>query len=224
MASWMIHLRMADKLLTQISGLSELEFIMGSIAPDSGVPNEDWSAFSPDTALSHFKDSAIQNGKGISIQKFMERHFTPSQQREYDRQQFSFFLGYLTHLLTDILWADEIFQPAIRRFPARTQEAVALVKKDWYDLDFLYLRQHPDFHAFHVFRNAAGFLNTYMDMFRPDAFDNRRQYITGFYLGPREGLDNPYLYLTAEEADLFLEDACARIMKDLEKLLPNIVS
>ena len=50
MASWMIHLRIADKLLDRIPGLSPIEFIMGNMAPDSGVPNADWSAFSPSTA------------------------------------------------------------------------------------------------------------------------------------------------------------------------------
>lgn len=41
MASWMVHLRIADLLLSQISGLCPTEFIVGNIAPDSGVPNED---------------------------------------------------------------------------------------------------------------------------------------------------------------------------------------
>ena len=40
MASWMIHLRIADKLLDKIPDLSPIEFIMGNMAPDSGVPVE----------------------------------------------------------------------------------------------------------------------------------------------------------------------------------------
>lgn len=220
MASWMIHLRMADKFMERIGGLSEPEFIMGSIAPDSGVPNADWSAFSPDTSLSHFKDPGIRDDKGISIQKFVNSHFSPEQQKKYDQKQFSFFLGYLTHLLTDILWADEIFQPAIRRFSTETEEAIALIKKDWYDLDFLYLRHHPDFHGFRIFREAEGFRNTFMDIFSPDAFDNRRAYITRFYLEPKDDLDHPYLYLTADEADRFVESACSRILQKL----PDFVS
>ena len=55
MASWMVHLRIADRLLDQFPDLSPIEFIVGNIAPDSGVPNEDWSAFSPPTSVSHFK-------------------------------------------------------------------------------------------------------------------------------------------------------------------------
>ena len=53
MASWMVHLRIADKLLDKIPNLSPVEFIVGNIAPDSGVPNEDWSRFPPDTKTSH---------------------------------------------------------------------------------------------------------------------------------------------------------------------------
>ena len=36
MASWMIHLRIADKLLDRIPDISPIEFIMGNMAPDSG--------------------------------------------------------------------------------------------------------------------------------------------------------------------------------------------
>ena len=42
MASWMVHLRIADELLKHISNIDETAFVMGNIAPDSGVPNEDW--------------------------------------------------------------------------------------------------------------------------------------------------------------------------------------
>ena len=54
MASWMVHLRIADNLLSRMPHLSPIEFIMGNMAPDSGVPNADWSAFSPPTRISHF--------------------------------------------------------------------------------------------------------------------------------------------------------------------------
>ena len=42
MASWMVHLRIADKLLELLKDIDETAFVMGNIAPDSGVPNEDW--------------------------------------------------------------------------------------------------------------------------------------------------------------------------------------
>ena len=41
MASWMVHFRIADALLDVQKELSQIEFIFGNIAPDSGVPNKD---------------------------------------------------------------------------------------------------------------------------------------------------------------------------------------
>lgn len=77
MASWMVHLRIADKLLDQIPGLSPVEFIMGNIAPDSGVPNEDWSSYTPSSTVSHFrKGGSLSTGKNIDIPSFLDRYFS----------------------------------------------------------------------------------------------------------------------------------------------------
>ena len=55
MASWMVHLRIADILLDRIEGLDMNAFVLGNIAPDSGVPNEDWSVFTPPGNVTHFR-------------------------------------------------------------------------------------------------------------------------------------------------------------------------
>ena len=42
MASWMVHLRIADCLLDRLSETGKIDdtaFVVGNIAPDSGVPN-----------------------------------------------------------------------------------------------------------------------------------------------------------------------------------------
>ena len=54
----MVHLRIADELLKHIDNIDETAFIMGNIAPNSGVPNEDWSEFHPPKTVSHFKTRA----------------------------------------------------------------------------------------------------------------------------------------------------------------------
>ena len=69
MASWMIHLRIADKLLDRLANIEITEFIMGNIAPDSGVPNEDWSVFTPSGDISHFKEESLDGWKNINIDK-----------------------------------------------------------------------------------------------------------------------------------------------------------
>lgn len=38
MATWIVHLRLAERLLPLIQGLDEAYFAIGSVAPDSGIP------------------------------------------------------------------------------------------------------------------------------------------------------------------------------------------
>lgn len=61
-----------------------------------------------------------------------------------------------------------------------------------------------------------GFVNEFMEEFSPDAFDNRRQYITSFYLGDNDHLDRDYPYLTEPEMDAFTDNA----VKEILQLLP----
>ena len=217
MASWMVHLRIADKLLDAIPGLSPVEFIVGNIAPDSGVPNADWSSFTPNTKISHFKTGNQKAGP----EAFAEKYFTPAQRTGYDARQYGFYLGYLTHLLTDKLWSDRIARPSFQRFiggesPGK-DPLVWTIKEDWYDLDYKYLRDHPGFRAFRVYLGAVGFRNDFMEEFSADAFDNRRQYITDFYLQGKDNLDREYPYLTQQEMDAFTETAAREILDILHR-------
>ena len=216
MASWMIHLRIADKLLDKIEGLSPIEFLMGNLAPDSGIPNDDGTGFTPSNMITHFRSDNGTEQKKINIPAFVESWFTPQLQKGYDNGQYSFYLGYLVHLITDQLWSDMVAVPTIRKFSALyTSDRTAFwetVKRDWYDLDFLYLKKHPGFRAFRAYLGSVGFVNTYMDVFTPDAFDKRREYITSFYLQGRDNLERAYPYLTEAEADRFVAESSLKIL------------
>ena len=217
MASWMVHLRIADKLLDRIPELSPVEFIVGNIAPDSGVPNEDWSSFTPSTKISHFKTDGAKAGP----RAFAEKYFTPTQRHHYTDRQYAFYLGYLTHLMTDVLWSERIVHPTLEKYarkdaPDRDQ-FIWKIKEDWYDLDHKYLRDHPGFRAFRVYLGAVGFRNDFMEEFSIDAFENRRVYITDFYLQGKDGLDREYPYLTESEMDAFTEEAVQSILDILHR-------
>lgn len=222
MASWMVHLRVADKLLECLDGIAETEFIVGNIAPDSGVPNQDWTVYTPSKEVSHFKSYMEDGTVEIDVDGYLRQYFTAEKRAGYSREQYSFFLGYLTHLLTDREWIDRVYVPSIARYPQAYEEdahkLLWTLKKDWYDLDFLYLKKHPDFHAFAVYENAVGFVNRYMDIFAEDAFEDRREYITGFYRGGREDIEREYQYLTESQAEQFVEDCVETVLGKLEKL------
>ena len=218
MASWMVHLRVADALLELIPGLVPREFIMGNIAPDSGIPDESWTVFTPSKTVSHFEVKDAQ-GKHIDVAHYARSYFTPKQQRSYDDKQYSFYIGYLTHLLTDIQWKQQVFLPTAERCSAELAADkaafMARMKDDWYNQDFLYLCAHPDFRAFHIYAGSTGFQNTYMDIFSSDAFDNRREYIVSFYRQPNENLDREYPYLTQQDAGRFVQDTVNWILEQL---------
>ena len=222
MASWMVHLRVADALLSRIEGLSETEFVVGNIAPDSGVPTPDWSAYVPDKNTSHFKMKDAAGRTEISPERFAEEYFTREMQAGYNRKQYAFYLGYYVHLLTDVLWKQEVWYPSVEKYrtayEADPKDMTWRWKKDWYDLDFLYLRDNPDFRTFQIYGQAVGFENEYLDIFAKDAFDDRRKYITEFYRRERENLDREYPYLSKIQMDKFVEDA----VEYIKRVLPEV--
>lgn len=119
------------------------------------------------------------------------------------------------------MWADLIVRPSINKFKSlydkdRT-EWIWTIKKDWYDLDFLYIKRNPDFRAFSIYKNAIGFCNEYIDFFCTDAFDNRREYITGFYSEERDNLEREYTYLKEKEMDRFVIESAEKIHKILKE-------
>ena len=74
MASWMVHLRIADELLGHSDNIDETAFVMGNIAPDSGVPSEDWTEYHPPKAISHFK-SKPDDETYFDIDAYCEKYF-----------------------------------------------------------------------------------------------------------------------------------------------------
>ena len=222
MASWMIHLRIADRLLDEIHGLDETAFVMGNIAPDSGVPNADWSVYSPPKNVSHYKVKR-GNESFFDLDRFILEHFSPERIRSYSLREFSFFLGYYAHLLTDAEWITEVLQPSMEAHPVQAEkDRTAFIwelKRDWYDLDFRYLKEHPDFRAFQIYEQSDGFRNDLMDIFSEDAFSSRREYICGYYRGEHGDLYREYPYMAPEEADRFVSGAAERVFSALQPSL-----
>ena len=121
--------------------------------------------------------------------------------------------------MSDIEWSSFVYKPLIQAYPKEAAEdeykLVWAAKKDWYDIDFLYLKQHPDFRGFSIYANAVNFENEFMDIFAKDAFENRRQYITWFYRNDERGeLEREYKYLTPEQAEDFVQKTVEKIEKN----------
>ncbi|MCL2671335.1 MAG: zinc dependent phospholipase C family protein [Clostridiales bacterium] len=215
MASWMAHLRIADQLLDGLGALPRAHFVVGNIAPDSGEPNADWSAFSPPTELSHWTLPGAPRDSGA--ERFREKHLAAAMPPD----AFAFCLGYYAHLLTDYIWRRDVYLPQAARYAeefARDADFIWEIKRDWYDLDHLYYRKHPDFRAFAIFAGVGAFPNIYLDYFSETAFEKRIAYIADFYRGFDGDLDRVYPYFTKAEMDAFVDRAVAEIRPRLEML------
>jgi len=213
MATWITHLRVADYFLDRIPAIVSGPFVVGNIGPDCGVPNEDWSAFTPPKEISHWK----KRGEDCRCGEFADTYLHDEDTGPRTR---SFLLGYYIHLLTDNKWRHIIFRPKRDQYAAefeRDSDFIWAFKRDWYDLDHLFLRQHPDFRAFRIFSSTGDFHEDILEYFPPEAYARHIPYITRFYREFTGDLDHEYVYLNKEEMDDFVKEAVSVIEDDLLK-------
>lgn len=213
MASWIVHLRIAERLLERISPLDEMNFAVGNIAPDSGIPDEKWEKFTPPPEVSHFQNGASVH-RDLADLEFYRHYLRPLQQTQLNPARYSFLLGYFFHLVTDNLWASKIGRPTKQKFLAQFEadkEFIWEVKRDWYGLDFEYVRSQPKSLFWRVFQ-PANFTGDYLDFMSLNAIQQRIDYIKGFYLRTDEEVEkwyiqHPGLYLTQVEMDAFVAES-----------------
>lgn len=213
MATWGLHLRMAEALMKRRGDLDEAMFAVGNIGPDCGIPNEDWSEFNPPTEVSHWKNSP----KGqIDAESFYQTYLAGGKK---DHKETSFLIGYYVHLLTDIAFAefyldrkskDPLYQP-LQTDP----KFIWTIKEDWYDLDHLYFRDHPDSIFHRVFQHVKAVPN-YLDYYPEGAILRQVKNITDYYQNPSDNLDRDYIYLSKEDMDGFMVATEKSIVKVLE--------
>lgn len=211
MASWIIHLRIAEKLAEKYDVDTE-KFIGGSIAPDCGKKLGD-GIFSPPTKITHF----TSEGKGkCDYNGFAQKYM----KTVTDYGKFSFYLGYFAHLMTDVLWSRLINAPAKERFAhiynADRLEYYRRVKGDWYGLDFLYLSDNPDFPMWRKFREMKDFPNDYLEFYDNDNMSLQFASIVSFYSKGRKAMKREHKYLTKPQADKFVETAADEICREID--------
>ena len=213
MASWIVHLRIADKLLERFP-FDEASFVVGSIAPDCGRQNPDGLTYTPSKAVSH----CTPDGTNASIDYggFYDAYI----QKEEDPKARAFLFGYLAHLVADKLWGETIFEPSYARYGKDFSDKasfVKAVKRDWYDLDSLYLSRHPDFHAYAVLTRLGHFDGDYLPFYPPECINEKLASIDAFYKTRQCNLSRTdYFYLAENEADSFVADAVALCTKVLQ--------
>ncbi len=137
MATWIVHLRIAECLLETFPFKKEF-FYIGNIAPDCGLPQGD-GTYSPSSEVTHWTTDGNHKST-CDYKRFKAEHIDT----EDDYKLLSYKWGYYCHLLTDVLWSNLINAPTKERFKELydkdKNEFYRLVKRDWRNNDFLFLR------------------------------------------------------------------------------------
>lgn len=201
MATWIAHLRIAENLLKKYN-FEIKPFLVGNIGPDSGMPNEDWSNFDPPKKITHW----INEDGLIEAETYFDKYLI-NQNFTEDKHKYSFLVGYYFHLLADIEWSkmhkkkkdDHIYKAKLEKDP----NFIWTIKKDWYGLDFKYLKDNPRSIFFEEFIHITD-IKDYLDYFPDGAFEKKVKYIINYYLNEKPNLDRAFTYLTEENMDKYV--------------------
>ena len=218
MATWIAHMRVAEYLMKKYDKLNTNNFLVGNIGPDCGVPNEDWSSFTPNKNITHWFS---EDGKNIDADDFKNNYLNIIDEK------YSFYLGYYFHLLTDIEWLKlynrKKLEPLYYENLNKDKNFIWTIKKDWYGQDHLFLRNNPNFIFYTMFSNITEFNNIFFDFFPKEAFIRQIKYITDFYLSSKEDSNRNFPYLSTYEMDNFVNETISILVNifddiDISKL------
>ncbi len=213
MGTWICHLRVAERLLEHFPHLDEQAFILGSLAPDSGIPNADWTVFDPPKTVTHF----LRSGEGEDQIRDLDfyRACLSGLNADGSPACYSFQWAYFFHLLCDSLYVRRIWRPTERRLAGEIERrgklaVVEMVKEDWYGLDHCYVRDHPDCAFWRVLMPAPN-PPAYLDFISPAALAQQLDYIRAYYSTPDPArvLNRPYPYLNEASMARFVDDCAA---------------
>jgi hypothetical protein len=219
MATWIAHLRIAEGLLERIQGLDAAQFAIGNVAPDSGIPEDEGrTKFNPSVQVTHFQnpDSPTRDQAEMDFYHRYLRDIHPIS----DPLHFSFRLGYFCHIVTDGLWSRKVGRTAKERFPREFESDpnfIWTVKDNWYGLDFLYVRSHPDCLFWRIFLDAQPAAAD-LDFLPAEALTQQLAYIKEYYQRRDPEIETmiqtPYVYFTQPEMDAFVNET----VDDLHRL------
>lgn len=206
MATWIVHLRIAEYFSERIKKLDASEFAAGSVAPDCGYGKKDsFGEFTPPPQITHWTASGFKTQ--CNYKDFFDKYL----KNPNDNKAYSFYLGYYIHLLTDMMWSATVYMPTRSKYAeqyAQNPEFLKIIKLDWADQDFKFLHDHGDFKAFKLLKQKHT-TNDYLPYYEPSQLTNQIRYIANYYDNTpiERDLDRNYTYLTENDVNNFLDCA-----------------
>lgn len=203
MATWGVHLRVAGLFLDKIDKAHHREFVIGSVAPDCGYGVKDsYGEFTPPPTVTHWSPSGMK--RDCRYKDFRESFLTGDRDDDY-----WFYLGYYTHLLTDIMWSVTMYMPTHIKYAKQYEENpdfLRVIKRDWNDIDVLHFMGLTRRPVFEILKNA-GEIKDYLTYYEHGQLTTQVKFIVDYYENYGEVEKREFKYTTAEEIDNFTQCA-----------------
>ena len=217
MASWLTHLRVAEMIKQKVSEIDFPYLIIGSIAPDSGVPDESQRNYTPSKEVTHCRFQKDESVAGMDETMFFNNYLVPEKIMTRSDSTRSFLWGYYFHLLTDKLWLEEYFRPFQKsyekEFENPDKDFVEFIREEMLALDFMYLKENGS-ELVDQLKSFDGIINFFYE-FDADYIYECKNRIVDFYCSEPIILDREYKYLSPQIIEEFIAKASEKCINIL---------
>lgn len=217
MASWLTHLRVAEKIKQKVSEIDFPYLIIGSIAPDSGVPDESQRNYTPSKEVTHCRYQKDDVTAGMDETVFFDNYLVPEKIMTRSDSTRSFLWGYYFHLIVDKLWLEEYFRPFQKSYESEFEDPdkdfVDFIREEMFSLDFEYLKEKGT-ELIEELKSFDGNINFFYE-FDSDYIYECKNRIVDFYSGEPLHLDRECKYLTPRIIEEFIAKASEKCISIL---------
>lgn len=209
MATWVVHLRVAEKVLETLCNIDETAYYVGTLAPDSGKMADAFT-YLPPKDISHWKrDGVSYEQRFLDNAEFYEKYA----ENEADTYKKSFYIGYYVHILTDTLFVRDVIHPFIDKNGKPFWRAnIDRIRAGWYELDFRFVTANNNYRPLEIISAVTDFLNRYFDYFAPDDITERVRYAADLYANCKTDETVEFLTISPDGMERFIEYAAECII------------
>ena len=231
LASWVTHMMIADRIMELFPSLSRHEFMVGNIAPDCNLQNEDGNNYTPTREVTHWMSGKWKTAR--DSERFLHEYVEKKERT--DHREESFLMGYYAHLIADAefqrfirdekrvgdVWNRISQHPRLKSISAGMEESWDSVKvligledrmRDLYAIEAKYLDAHPDSGYLTDIMNLEEFPD-YIDYLPKGAIVRKIQLLR--YLPRKEERSYPNIALTEKEHAGFVDSATKLVTEAL---------
>ena len=218
MSTWIMHLRVAEKLTYLLGEIDVAAYFVGSIAPDSGRMVDDFT-YLPPKDVSHWKrDDVTFRQRFLDNAEFYNKYVSD----EHDLFKKSLFWGYYIHILTDTIYVRDMIHPFIEKHGKPFWRAnITDIRKGWYEIDFRFLAENERYTPFQLLKTVKPFETPYFDYFAPTDVYDRIQNAIDLYSNSRVHPDCKFITHSPADADRMIEDMVQEITEILQNHFNN---